>query len=115
MPRNISFALTKEQFRDQSKTVTRRFGWKFLKAGDVLMAVEKGMGLKKGEKAVRMGMITVMDIRQEALSAITQEDCIREGFPEMSPDDFIQFLMKHHKCKPDDIITRIEFRYGATS
>lgn len=48
--RNISFALTTPQFKSRSKDVTRRIGWWFLKPGDVVMGVEKGMGLKKGEK-----------------------------------------------------------------
>lgn len=46
MPRNISFALTTPQFRARTKWVTRRLGWLFLKPGDTLMGVEKGMGLK---------------------------------------------------------------------
>lgn len=47
MPRNMSFAMTTDQIREQSKTVTRRFGWWFLKSGDVVCGVEKAMGLKK--------------------------------------------------------------------
>ena len=50
MPRNMSFAMTTEQVRNQTKTVTRRQGWRFLNAGDILQPVVKGMGLKKGEK-----------------------------------------------------------------
>jgi len=48
--RNMSFAMTTKQVRNQTKTVTRRFGWWFLKAGDIVQPVEKAMGLKKGEK-----------------------------------------------------------------
>ena len=47
MPRNMSFSMTTEAIRDRSKTVTRRLGWSFLQPGDLLWAVEKGMGLKK--------------------------------------------------------------------
>jgi hypothetical protein len=47
--RNISFSITRFQFCDRTKTVTRRLGWAKLKPGDVLMGVEKAMGLKKGE------------------------------------------------------------------
>lgn len=50
--RNISFAMTTEQFRRGEKDVTRRFGWWFLKPGDQLRVVEKTIGLKKGEKMV---------------------------------------------------------------
>ncbi len=52
--RNMSFMLTTQQMQDRTKDVTRRVGWWFLKPGDVIMAVEKGMGLKKGEKIKRM-------------------------------------------------------------
>ena len=39
--RNISFMLTTQQFRNRTKTVTRRMGWWNLKPGDILMGVEK--------------------------------------------------------------------------
>ena len=46
--RLMSFALTTRQFLAHEKTVTRRLGWEFLKPGDRVCGVEKGMGLKKG-------------------------------------------------------------------
>ena len=52
MPRNMSFALTTKQIEDETKDVTRRNGWWFLKPGDQIWAVEKCMGLKKGEKVI---------------------------------------------------------------
>ena len=36
MPRNMSFSMTTGPFRARTKTVTRRFGWWFLKPGDVV-------------------------------------------------------------------------------
>ncbi len=48
--RNMSFAMTTEQVRNQTKSVTRRFGWWFLKPGDEVQPVVKGMGLKKGDQ-----------------------------------------------------------------
>ena len=68
MPRNISFALTTPQFLDGSKDVTRRMGWRYLRAGDVLMAVEKSQGLGKGGKIKRLGLIKVIDARREPLN-----------------------------------------------
>jgi hypothetical protein len=53
MPRNMSFMLTTEQVRNQTKDVTRRLKWLFLKSGDILNAVVKGIGLKKGETVKR--------------------------------------------------------------
>lgn len=53
--RRMSFMLTKEQVLNQTKDVTRRNGWAFLKPGDLIQPVEKCMGLKKGEKQVLLG------------------------------------------------------------
>jgi len=122
MARNISFAKTKQQIRDRSKTVTRRFGWAFLKSGDILCGVEKGMGLKKGEQVVRLAMIDVVSVRRERVDAITQGDVVREGFPDLTPDQFIDdVLLKgakvpngeggHRPATRADICTRIEFGY----
>lgn len=109
MPRNISFSMTKQQFLDGSKDVTRRMGWLHLQGGDVLCAVEKAMGLKKGEKINRFGLIRVVQANREPLKAITQEDVVREGFPHWSTDEFIKFFCKGHGCRPEDEVTRIEF------
>ena len=69
--RRISFTLTIEQVRSQTKWVTRRIGWDNLKAGDRLQPIEKGMGLKKGERQTLLGSpIEVVSIRKEAISAI---------------------------------------------
>ncbi len=76
MPRNISFSMTTPQFIDGSKTVTRRMGWKFLKPGDVLCAVEKGMGLKKGEKVKRLGHIKIECVDFERICDIDQADVV---------------------------------------
>ncbi|QDT07976.1 hypothetical protein K227x_64060 [Rubripirellula lacrimiformis] len=85
MPRNISFALTTQQIRDKTKTVTRRKGWKFLKPGDILNGCVKCMGLRPGEKIERLGQIYVTDVRREPLNLI-QDGAAKEGFPEMSAD-----------------------------
>ncbi len=111
MPRNISFFHTQEQIRDKSKTVTRRLGWLFLKAGDILNACEKCQGLGRGGKIKRLGQIRVTGVRLELLNAITASDCKREGFPQMSPADFIEFFCDAMGCTPETIVTRIEFEY----
>ena len=112
--RNISFFLTTLQFLSGEKTVTRRNGWKFLigQTGVHLMAVEKGQGLKKGEKIKRLGEIEVIEARLEPLIEIFNypDDCCREGFPELTPGQFIRFYCKHNGCHADQEITRIEFR-----
>ena len=108
--RMISFQKTLPQFMDGSKTVTRRMGWKNLNAGQVLMGVEKAMGLKKGEKVNKLGVIQVVSTRWEPLEDITQEDVVREGFRYWTPEEFIEFFCKFNKCKRTDLVNRIEFK-----
>lgn len=103
--------MTTEQYLARTKTVTRRLGWYRIKIGEVLNGVEKGQGLKKGEKMVRLGQHRVLGARLEPLNAITQDDVVREGFPEMTPADFVKMFCEHHACPPDETVNRIEFEY----
>lgn len=118
--RNISFALTTPQFLNGTKDVTRRVGWLFLKAGDLLCAVEKGQGLGKGGSVKRLGTIRVKSVRRETLSMMSsygtygRAECVREGFPpphpKSEPSVFVDFFCKTHKgCGPSTTVTRIEF------
>lgn len=107
----MSFALTTRQYNDGSKDVTRRMGWEFLNPGDHFMAIEKGMGLAKGEKQVELGENVAVAVTRERLDTITQEDVVREGFPEMTPPEFVEMYCGSHKgCQPGSVVTRIEFR-----
>lgn len=115
MPRNMSFALTTPQMRDRSKTVTRRTGWRFLKEGEIVCAVEKGQGLKRGEKVVRIGLIRILDVRPERLDVMLDRgrtECAAEGFPGRSPASFVAMFCRTHKgCGPGTVVTRIEFEH----
>lgn len=122
MPRNISFALTTEQFRNRTKTVTRRTGWKFLKKGDILNGCVKCQGLKPSEKIERLGQIRVVDVRREPLSAMLPingykvwdyggDEATKEGFPGQSGTEFVEMFCEHMKCGEDEEVTRIEFEY----
>lgn len=111
MPRNMSFALTTEQVRKQEKDVTRRLGWDFLVGGELLWAVEKAMGLRKGEKIERICLIQVVSAWPEPLEAVTQEEVVREGFPLWTPAQFIKFFCTHNNITPETIVNRIEFSY----
>lgn len=118
MPRNISFALTIAQFKARTKTVTRRMGWADLEPGTILMGVEKAQGLGKGGKIVRLGLIKVVEARPESLvrllakSDYARLEVAREGFPEMTGREFVEFFCRSHKgCQPDSSVTRIEFQY----
>jgi hypothetical protein len=103
--------LTTGQVKKRTKTVTRRLGWWFLKPGDILNAVEKCQGLKKGEKIKQICQIEVVSTRVERLYDIDRDDCIAEGFPDMSPDKFIEMFCRHNKCVPEIPVNRIEFKY----
>lgn len=111
MPRNMSFMLTTEQVRNKTKTVTRRLGWWFLKPGDILNAVEKCQGLKKGEKVKRICQIRIVDTTSYPLYYIPRGDVVKEGFPDMVHNDFINMFMKEMKCGYSQKINRIEFKY----
>ncbi len=113
--KRISFMLTPRQLLDGSKDVTRRLGWKTLKPGDRLLAVSKCMGLKPGEKAEVYGPIEVISVRREPLWQCDSHEARREGFPEMSWGQFVEFFCRTHKgCTPETEVTRIEFRFGGT-
>lgn len=109
--RNMSFFLTRPQFEAKTKTVTRRLGWRFLKAGDQVMGVEKSQGLGKGGKLVKLHPVRITDVRQERLDAIDADDCAAEGFPDMTPFEFVAMFCKSMNCKPSDMVTRIEFSH----
>jgi hypothetical protein len=132
--KHISFAMTKPQVRRREKTVTRRTGWVRLpKPGTLLQGVEQGQGLKAGETVQKMCVVRVVDARREPLRRMTDdpvygaEECRKEGFPEMTPAEFVAFFCEGHRikewqgwpelcdrtrrCTPDDDVTRIEFDY----
>lgn len=109
MPRMMSFAMTKGQMLNKTKTVTRRLGWGSLKAGDTLFAVDRVMGFRKGEKPTVLGMLRVTEVHREPLNWISQEDVIREGFHDMTASQFIGMFAGHYGIAHDAMITRIEF------
>lgn len=115
---NISCSLTEPQVRARTKDVTRRLGGKKLKVGQRLQFCRKCMGRKPGEPLVKIAVVEVVSVRRERLSCMTASlnygfaECRREGFPEMTPRQFVAFFCASHKgCKPSTIITRIEFKY----
>lgn len=110
MPRAMSFMLTQQQVLDGTKTQTRRLGWLDLREGDVLHAVRKAMGLKRGERQQSLGLIRVMRVRRERLNTIRPADVIAEGFPNMTPEAFIDMFCKANKCHSNTIVTVIDFK-----
>lgn len=128
MPRLMSVALTEDAVRAQTKTVTRRLGWSTLTPGTELDLCRKVMGRRKGDPLVRIARVRVVDIRREALDAITRDDVAREGFTlddlrgygidanDHSPgstltERFVAFFCEHMRCEPATEVTRVEWEY----
>lgn len=114
---NMSFSMTQEQFRNKTKTVTRRTGWRKIKLGQIHHGIEKGQGLKKGEKIVIMGDFIPRSSRWEPLQRLLDDpaygaaEVIKEGFPHLTPAEFVAMLCKKNKCTPDREFNRIEFEH----
>ena len=109
--RNMSFALTTGQICARSKHVTRRLGWDNLRPGEKFRAVVKGQGLKKGERVERLCVLECVSNRSVVLNSITKMDVVLEGFPHMTPDEFVDMFCKHNGCDPLCCVNRIAFRY----
>lgn len=109
--RYMSFFLTKPQILDKTKTQTRRFGWNFLKAGDYIQAVTKIQGLKKGQKIEKLAKIYITNIYTEPLNKMKRADCAKEGFPDLTPDDFIDMVVNRYNCKRNKAVNVIDFVY----
>jgi hypothetical protein len=84
----MSCALTIPAVMNCTKTVTRRAeeSWKTLKTGDRLTLVEKGMGIPKGGKVVRLAEVEIVDVRVESLGRMLDDldEFTREGFPHLA-------------------------------
>ena len=112
MARLMAVSLTENQVRARTKTVTRRAGWLMLRPGDQLTLCRKVMGRRRGEPLERIASVEVRSVRREPLDAITAADVAAEGFPHMTPAEFIDFFCRSHRgCQPSSEITRIEWRY----
>ena len=101
--RNISFSATTEQVRNRQKFVTRRLIhpgkrsiWQNLKPDEHLMGIEKGQGLKKGEKVKRITEIVVLDAPTEPLM-----DIIRR--PIRHPKDPREWVCIFKVCPYQDV------------
>jgi hypothetical protein len=112
--RNMSFSMTIEAVRRHEKTVTRRLGWGGLLPETMLHAIEKGQGLKKGEHVKTICTIRVVEVRYEYLWRIREEGkpgTAAEGFPELTPDEFVTMFCRANHCDQDTVVARIEFEY----
>ncbi|MEU7140847.1 hypothetical protein ABZ942_15455 [Nocardia sp. NPDC046473] len=114
MARLMSVALTEDQVRARTKTVTRRVGWRMLEVGDRVTLCQKVMGRRRGEPLVRIVDVEIVSIDRQLLDTITAQDVVAQGFPEMTPPEFVAFFCAAHKgCFPETEVTRIQWRYLA--
>lgn len=98
----MSCALTIDAVRNRTKTVTRRdpATWTTLKPGDRLTLIEKGMGLKKGEKQIIVAEVEIVGVRIEPLECLTQIEIVAEGVNQhMDPVKWASWWAKSHGWK----------------
>ena len=103
MPRPMSCFLTIDQVRRRQKTVTRRHAdsWLKLQQGDLLPLIEKGQGLKRGEKQVLITEVEVVSVWVEPLlDGLSPAEVEREGFGAVHPAEFAAFWAAAHGHKP---------------
>lgn len=115
----MSYTITTQQFIDNLKDLTRRLGWGNLKAGDKYTAVEKVRGLKRGDHVKVLGECMCISNTKEPLDEIirrpyrdgnTRSEMEREGFPQMTAEQFVTFFCDHMKVTPDTTVNRIAFK-----
>jgi hypothetical protein len=110
----MSFSATTAQILAQTKTVTRRTGWRFAKVGDVVQPVRKAQGLKKGETVDKIGPpIRFVAVDRVILGDITPQDVHREGFPELTRREFVKLFKQINGGSVHQAVTRIAFEYTA--
>ncbi|MDM3928735.1 hypothetical protein [Mycobacterium intracellulare] len=107
----MAVSLTTQAVRDRRKTQTRRPGWLHLKEGDQLALCPRVRGVRRVDREL-ITIVDVISVRREPLRAITAEDVLAEGFPDLSQAEFIDFYCGSHRgIKPDSEVTRIEWTY----
>lgn len=116
MPRLMSVSMTVAAVESRTKRVTRRLGWLHARPGDRYTLCEKVQGRRRAdgtvEPLVRLVDVEVVSVRRERLDAITAEDVALEGFPGMSPEEFVdRFFVRAQRVAADTIVTRIEWVY----
>jgi hypothetical protein len=111
--RRMSFPDTAAEVRERLQTVTRRPGWRFLKPGDLILAVEPRPGARAREIAVlRIRRVSVEPLSRLAKATYAEDELPREGLPCWSRDHFLARFLRRHRLKSVDVdVTRIEFEY----
>ena len=114
---NMAFTKTIDQMYNYNKTVTRRDGWPSAYCGQIIMAVEKSQGLALGERVKPIHEIQLLTPRWERIDLLLtdrvygESEVILEGFPDWTPQMFVEMLCDLDKKRPDELIHRLEFRH----
>ena len=114
MSRLMSVSVTEQAVRERRKTVTRRLGWRFLKAGDHLTLCRKVQGRKPGEPLVRLAEVEVVSVRRVRLLVMADEDVAREAVPGLEnipARDWVAWFAATFGIARTDEVTRIAWRY----
>lgn len=109
--------MTTETFRRREKDVTRRLGWWFLEPGDLVQGCEKCQGLKKGERAVKLGVVRIVSTGPEQVGSFAMhgpDETTREGFPNLTPEEFVDMFCRYNDCHPGTTVNRIAFEHVCT-
>lgn len=114
-PRRMSFALTIDQILARTKTVTRRTGWRELRAGDELLAVDRARGVPHSAQRV-LARLRVLSVERARLFEMLErdawkDDAAKEGFPELTAESFVQMFCRAFSCDETIEVARIEFEY----
>lgn len=85
------------------------------------MGIEKGQGLKKGEHIVKIHMFIPVSSKWEPLQRLLDDpeygkrEVIYEGFPYLTPAEFVNMLCEKYNCGPEKEFNRIEFKHIESS
>lgn len=124
MARMMSVRFTADAVIERRKTVTRRKGWwrrdgsPLVTPGDELRLVRQAMGLRKGETVEELARVRVTAIGREPLRALLTDapvygrvEMVREGFPGLPPQEFIDRYFTPQGIGLNDDVTRIQWEY----
>lgn len=99
--RNMSFSLTTRQMDESTpghelKTHSRRDGENY-HVGELRMAVDRMMGLRKGEHPRRIRPIRFVSVEREPLMDIVRRPVRETGIPEVTLEGFPEWVGREEK------------------
>lgn len=103
LPPNGCKSVTRRKWSDKRLKTMRRY----CEEGRVLPAVNKSLCYG----GAQIGWLRLVSITSEVLAAIDQAEVVKEGYPELTRDEFLQKFFSD--TLPNEIVTRIEFKYEA--